>query len=69
MESEDHEHLADELDREADKLASENEQLDERIGDVRSDWETKRQDPSVPGATMPPEDADPEPASGSEHQD
>jgi hypothetical protein len=38
------------------------EELQDRIDDVRADWERKRRDPSVPGAPAP--DGDPEAADG-----
>jgi hypothetical protein len=50
--------LADEMDDRADALANESEQLGERIADVRQDWERKRGDAGVPGAT--PDWDDPE---------
>ncbi len=42
--------LADELEREADGLEQQNEQLGDRVQSVRQDWERKRNDPNVPGA-------------------
>jgi hypothetical protein len=50
--------LADELDHRADTLAHENEDLGERIAGVRDDWERKRADDSVPGATPDWDDPD-----------
>ena len=50
---EDHERLADERFKEADRLAGENEQLAKEIDEVRSDWAAKRQDEGVPGAAPP----------------
>ena len=53
-----HEELADEFDRRADKLARENAELETEIDEVRKDWEAKRNDPGVPGAVPPqPDDA------------
>jgi len=52
---EEHDRLADELDEEADKLQRQNAELGEEIKQARSDWETKRRDPAVPGAPEPPE--------------
>jgi hypothetical protein len=49
-EREDHEGLADELERESDKLSQRTKELGEEIGDVRDDWERKRADEGVPGA-------------------
>ncbi len=53
MQSEDHDRLADEFEQQADRLARENKRLDEEIDEVRSDWEAKRRDPGVPGASPP----------------
>jgi hypothetical protein len=50
--------LADELEDRADALAAENERLGDRIADVRDDWQRKRADAGVPGAT--PDWDDPE---------
>jgi cell division septum initiation protein DivIVA len=50
------EELADQLEREADRLQEESERLGEEISQVRKDWESKRSDPSVPGA--PPAEAE-----------
>jgi hypothetical protein len=50
--------LADELDDFADALADRNERLGERITDVRGDWERKRGDAGVPGATPDWDDPD-----------
>lgn len=60
MEHEEHnEHveLADEFDRRADELERQNAELETEIDEVRKDWETKRNDPGVPGAVPP--DAEP----------
>jgi hypothetical protein len=51
--SEDHEGLADELERETDALQHETDKLGQEIADTRSDWEAKRNDPSIPGAPAP----------------
>ncbi len=57
-----HEELADEFDRRADELARENAELETGIDEVRKDWETKRNDPGVPGAVPPdPDDSGAEP--------
>jgi len=48
--------------REIADLRRGTEQLQERIEDVRADWERKRRDPSVPGAPAPTDD--PEAANG-----
>jgi hypothetical protein len=48
--------------RELADLREGTEQLQDRIEDVKADWERKRRDPSVPGAPAPPND--PEAADG-----
>jgi hypothetical protein len=48
--------------REIADLRRGTEELQERIDDVRADWERKRRDPSVPGAPAP--DHEPEAAGG-----
>ena len=50
--------LADQLEDRADRLADENEQLGKRIAGVRQDWERKRGDAAVPGATPDWDDPD-----------
>ncbi len=50
--------LADELEERADRLAGENTRLGERIADVRDDWQRKRADAGVPGATPDWDDPD-----------
>jgi hypothetical protein len=50
--------LADELEDHARALADRNEQLGEQIADVHDEWERKRADGGVPGAT--PDWDDPE---------
>ncbi len=63
--TEDHDRLADELAAEADRLARENEHLADEIDQVRSEWHAKQQDPGVPGA-VPPENDAPEDDAASE---
>jgi hypothetical protein len=58
--SEDHEGLANELERESDALKRENDKLGQDIADARDDWESKRNDPSIPGASPPPDHDDEE---------
>ena len=48
--------------REIADLREGTERLQDRIDDVRADWERKRRDPSVPGAPAPADD--PEAADG-----
>jgi hypothetical protein len=50
--------LADELEGHADTLADDSKQLGEKIADVREDWERKRGDAGVPGATPDWDDPD-----------
>jgi hypothetical protein len=57
MSEHNHEQLADELDREADKLAEQNARLSDEIDDVRDDWARKQQDEAVPGAVVPDDEA------------
>ena len=47
-----HEERADQLEREADKLEEHSQEVGQRIEDTRSEWESKQQDPNVPGAQM-----------------
>jgi hypothetical protein len=49
--------------REVEEMQERADQLEEQIKDVREDWERKKADPSVPGATGDPEQAEegPEP--------
>jgi hypothetical protein len=54
---EDPQRLADELERQSDELGQRSEALEERVREVRSDWDRKRADPSVPGA-MPDDRVD-----------
>jgi hypothetical protein len=55
---EDHEHLANELARESDKLEQRSDELGDEISDARDDWKRKRADPAVPGAPEPTEESD-----------
>ena len=47
-----HDERAEELEREADKLEEHSQEVGQRIEDTRSEWESKQQDPNVPGAQM-----------------
>jgi hypothetical protein len=51
-----HDEQADRLEEDADKLEQHNEQLGERIDDIRDDWERKEKDISVPGAQPDPDE-------------
>ncbi|MFZ0089888.1 MAG: hypothetical protein WAL63_10300 [Solirubrobacteraceae bacterium] len=57
-EREDPDRLADELDGQADEMEQRSGGLQDEIQDVREDWQRKRSDESVPGATPPREDSD-----------
>jgi hypothetical protein len=61
-----HEEQADRMEEDAERMEQHSEQLGDRIEDVRSDWEQKEQDVSVPGAQPDPDDPDDEeePAAG-----
>jgi hypothetical protein len=52
----DPERLADELDEQADELRGRSEHLEEKVIEVRREWEQKRSDPNVPGADPPAEE-------------
>jgi hypothetical protein len=49
-----HEEQADRMEEDAERM----EQLGERIDDIETDWESKEQDASVPGAQPGPDDDD-----------
>ena len=51
-----HEQQADRMEEDAEKLEQHSETLGERIDDIESDWDSKEQDPAVPGA-QPDDDA------------
>jgi hypothetical protein len=53
--AEDHEKLANELEREAAELEEKGRALDQHVKEARADWERKRSDEAVPGA-VPPSD-------------
>jgi hypothetical protein len=50
--------LADELERDADKLEHENRRLEGEVSSTRQDWERKRHDPKVPGAQPPVDESE-----------
>jgi hypothetical protein len=52
-EEQDHEELADQLQKETDKLEQRSQGLQGEISDARQEWESKRSDPAVPGAVEP----------------
>jgi phage shock protein A len=45
-----HEEQAEDLERQAENLEERGERVDRQIDETRSDWESKEQDSSVPGA-------------------
>jgi flagellar biosynthesis chaperone FliJ len=51
----DHEQLADQLDKRADEMAERSDELEEQIDNARRDWESKREDGDV-GAPPPGND-------------
>jgi hypothetical protein len=57
--TEQHDELADKLEEEADALGRESDKLGGSIDETRSEWESNKQDESVPGA-QPGEDDDPD---------
>lgn len=54
--------LADELERDAERLEERSDKLAGEIEDTRRDWESKKSDPGVPGAVEErrPSDSDDE---------
>jgi hypothetical protein len=50
-----HEERSEEMESTADALEEQTKRVSERIEESRADWESKKQDSSVPGA-QPPED-------------
>jgi hypothetical protein len=57
-----HEEQAERMERDADRMEHESDRIGDNIDEARKDWESKEQDPSVPGARP---DADEEPESDS----
>ena len=51
-----HDEKAQQLEREAEDLEERSDRVGEHIDDTRRDWESKEQDPSVPGAQPDPGD-------------
>jgi hypothetical protein len=51
-----HDEEAQQLEREAENLEEQSDRVGERIDETRRDWESKEQDPSVPGAQPDPDD-------------
>ncbi len=52
-----HQERADELESELDDMEERSERLEDDIDESRKDWESKKADPSVPGA-VPDEGSD-----------
>jgi hypothetical protein len=53
-----HRERADAVEREVDDMERQSDGLESEIDDVREDWERKKRDSKVPGATGAPERAD-----------
>jgi hypothetical protein len=53
-----HEDRARDLDRELEEMEERADRLEQEIDDVREDWESKKRDPSVPGAAGDPSSAE-----------
>jgi phage shock protein A len=53
-----YEQHADRLERDLDGMQEQSDRLEEQIEDTRSDWEAKKRDAAVPGATGDPERAE-----------
>ena len=54
----DHDAKADELERELDEMQERSEKLGDEIGGAGEDWERRKADESVPGATGEPSEGD-----------
>jgi hypothetical protein len=54
-----HERRADEMEHDAERMEHDSQKVGDRIEEARSDWESKEQDDTVPGA---------QPASGEEDE-
>ena len=61
--------LADELEEHAKALDDRNEQLGEQIADVHDEWERKRADGAVPGATPDWDDPEDDPEEDDDDED
>lgn len=59
----------DDLDREVADLEQSASKVQDNIEETRSDWEAKKDDPSVPGAVSDPDDRVADEASGAEGSD
>jgi hypothetical protein len=54
----DPERLAEEVEQELKELDERGDDLEEKVIEVRRDWEAKRNDPNVPGTPTPDRKAD-----------
>jgi hypothetical protein len=59
-----HEEQAERMEEDAERMEEHNEKLGERIDDIQDDWESKEQDPAVPGARPDADEDDEEPLPG-----
>jgi hypothetical protein len=57
-----HEEQAEKLERQAEYLEERGERVDRQIDETRSDWESKEQDSSVPGAQPEPDEEEVRPS-------
>jgi hypothetical protein len=62
MAESEHEQIADQLQEQSDSLERHTNELEDDIKQVKSEWERKRSDPSVPGAPSPEEGGEQEPS-------
>jgi hypothetical protein len=53
-----HDDRTREMQDDADEMQEHSERLEQEIEDAREDWERKKRDPSVPGASGDPDRAD-----------
>jgi hypothetical protein len=65
MTESEHERIHEQAEREADDLERRNEELGEHVKEARGDWESKKNDQTIPGAVAeeeeeegPPPEAD-----------
>jgi ribosomal protein S15P/S13E len=56
--TEDHEQQAEEAERELADMEQRSERVEQHIEQARKDWEAKKADPAVPGASGEPADDD-----------
>ncbi len=58
MDEQDPQKMAAGLEKQADELEAQGNEVGARIADVRTDWESKRASPAVPGADPPEPEAE-----------